>query len=193
MELEDIYNNRLDESLDKPYPICKRSQTTYDIDADGVTIRVFLNGAQIDGINCLSIKFVNPQDAANAMSATNTHGNAALRVFATLVQLIDPIKFNVLLCVAEDPDIVIQQKKSNLYAIIFRKLERLGKIHSVRTFDFNLYDKPVIVAERGVALDEKRIKNLVRSFVKVHDPSLATLDLGECDQRFYGTYPQLWT
>ena len=168
MKLAHIFDNRLDESLDNPYPIHKRSQTTYDIDADGVTIRVFLNGTQIDGINCLSIKFVNPTEAATAMDATNVHGNSALRVFATLLQLVDPIKFNLLICVADDTNVEVEQKKSNLYMVIFRKLERMGRIHSARTINIDGFDKPIIVAERGVALDDQRVTELVTKFAHAH-------------------------
>ena len=158
----------MDESLDKPYPIYKRSQTTYDIDADGVTIRVFLNGAQIDGVNCLSIKFVNPEETARVMDATNVHGNSALRVFATLIQLVDPIKFNLLICAADDTNVEVEQKKSNLYMVIFRKLERMGRIHSVRSIDLKTFDKPIIVAERGVSLDDSHVRELVTKFAQAH-------------------------
>ena len=50
MKLNDIFSNRLNESLDKPYPIHKRSPTTYDIDAEHGTVRVFLNGMQIQSV-----------------------------------------------------------------------------------------------------------------------------------------------
>lgn len=168
MKLNDVFNNRLNESLDKPYPIHKQSNTTYDIDADGTEIRVFLNGISINGVNCLSVKFINPNNAVQAMSATNIHGNSALRVFATLATLIDPIKFNLLLCVADDDNIDVENKKNNLYMVIFKKFERLGKIHSVRKITVNEFNKPIIVAERGVALDNDDVKQIVLKFAQQH-------------------------
>ena len=168
MKLSDVYNNRLDESLDNPYPIHKRSQTTYDIDADGITIRVFLNGMLIDGVNCLSLKFVNPLETVHAMDATNVHGNAALRVFASLVALTDPIKFNLLICVADDTSVEVEEKKRSLYMVVLRKLERMGKVHGVRTINITGFDKPIHIAERGIALDDQRVQELVAKFAHAH-------------------------
>ena len=168
MNLNDIFSNRLDESFNKPYPIHKRSPTTYDIDAEHGNVRVFLNGMQIEGVNCLSLKFVNPEDAVNALSASNVHGNSALRVFVTLITLVDPIKFNLLLCVADDVNVNVEDKKSNLYMVVLRKLERQGKIHSVQSVNIEQFDKPVITAQRGVALTEEQIQTVVIEFVKSH-------------------------
>lgn len=164
MKLSDIFNTVM-ESFDSEYPIYKRSNSLYDIDADGTIIRVILNGLLVDNLNILSVKFVNP-DSENAMDSTNLHGNNALKIFSTIIKLIDPIKFNILFCVADDSNVEIEGKKHDLYKSIFTKLQRLGKIHSVRSMQLDEYTKPIIVAERKVSLDDSQLKQYIIKFAK---------------------------
>lgn len=170
MKLADVYNKSINESLDsRPYPIYKRSNTTYNIDADGTTIQVILNGLEIDRVNCLSLKFVNPLDTANTMNATGRHNNRPpLRVFSTIVHLINPVDFNLLICVAEDTNIDIEKKKGNLYRVIFTKLMRERKIHNFHTLNIEQFDKPILVAERNISLPAERIEEIVVEFAYKH-------------------------
>lgn len=162
--LSEIYNVR--ESFDGDrYPTTKISKTITDINADGVTLRVFLNRFRINNVNCMSVKFVDPHvSKEEGSNVTNHHKRNPIRIFTTIAHLIKQHDFNVLLCVADNVDINVEDRKHNLYNVMFRRFERLGEIHTVQSITLPHYEKQIITGQRKISLNNQQLQHLVVEF-----------------------------
>lgn len=169
MKLGDIY---LSETLDSPLPFRKISDTRYDIDiGQDEIVRVILERHVVKGLACLSILFINPNSKAPTQVTNFFQGPSAVRIFSTIVSILDPLNFDLVLFTPDDIDVDVEGKKYNLYQVVLRRLIRLGKLVAVENIIIDEYDKPILVGLRGQgsALTSPEIKNIVKQvgFAKI--------------------------
>ena len=175
--LANLFAHRINESFDNPFPYTKISNSSFEIDAEGIPIKLILTPYRHKNlfydISCLGVKIANPEALGdeNDSNVTNKHGAKALRIFASIIEIISQIDFNLLYCFSSDDDIEIEGKKFRLYMTIFRKMQLLGKVNSVRNIRIDGIDNVIIVGERGMAkLTDENIESVLNSFInKLHD------------------------
>lgn len=165
MKLTDIYDTRLDETLDNPLPFIKVTKTRYEIPlSDTEKLFVLLHGDVVDGYKCISVLFVNP-NSVNPTAVTNFfNGPSAIRIFSTVVAILDPIQYDLVVFIPDDITVEVEKRKTKLYGLILKKLERLGKISYSQIINVDNFDKPVLVGVRKVMLDDNMLKKIVTDF-----------------------------
>ena len=167
MKLSEIYN-RINETLDgKPLAYKKVSNTQFNVFLDGNnTIQVRLYHKTIESFSCISVLFVNP-NSADPFALTNYfNGPGAVRIFTTIVDIIEPYNPDIIAFIPVGTDIEVENKKAKLYRVIAHKLQLMGKITGLEEINLNEFDKPIFVGLRGKAssLDYQHVEDVVKQF-----------------------------
>lgn len=164
MKLEHIYATTLHETLDSPLPFAKLSDTRYVIDLEGEKIFVVLFSNLIGRYKCLAVSFVNP-NSANPMAITNFfNGPTAVRIFSTVVAIVDQVPFDIIVFTPDDITVEIRDKKLRLYQTILKKLERIGKVSSTEKIMIDGFDLPILVGIRNVIIDQVTLGEVITQF-----------------------------
>lgn len=168
MKLVDIYTSTINETLNAPLSYKKVSETRYQVDLNNEEkLFVILNKQKINNFECLTILFVNP-NSNNPTAITNFfNGPSAVRIFSTIVAILEPIQFDIIIFTPDDINVEIESKKTNLYKVILKKLERLGKISGSEILNIENFNKPVLVglkSARGLGLNNNELNEIVRQF-----------------------------
>lgn len=134
MKITDIY--KIDETLDNPLPYKEIGNGRYLIEIDNNhRIVVNLITREVENFKLMSVLFRNPDFDQTTLTHLFKETNP-IRVFSTISNIVLSVpNIDIIMFLADDIQVEIENKKLKLYQIITGRLVRQNKIVSTGTLD----------------------------------------------------------